>query len=183
MALWIGLGIVGLVILGGILIYNSLVSLRVRSDEAWADIETQLKRRHDLIPNLVEAVKGYMGHERGVLEKVTELRGTAIGATGPVAAAQAEGQLTQALRSLFAVAENYPQLRASENFMNLQQTLGQIEEQLQLSRRYYNAVVRDLNTKIQSFPSNIVASMFKFILREFFELETPEEGRPVQVRF
>lgn len=183
MALWIGLGIVGLVILAGILIYNSLVSLRVRSDEAWADIETQLKRRHDLIPNLVEAVKGYMGHERGVLEKVTELRGTAIGATGPVAAAQAEGQLTQALRSLFAVAENYPQLRASENFMNLQQTLGQIEEQLQLSRRYYNAVVRDLNTKIQSFPSNIVASMFRFILREFFELETPEEGRPVQVRF
>lgn len=183
MALWIGLGIVGLAILAGILIYNSLVSLRVRSDEAWADIETQLKRRHDLIPNLVEAVKGYMGHERGVLEKVTELRGTAIGATGPAAAAQAEGQLTQALRSLFAVAENYPQLRASENFMNLQQTLGQIEEQLQLSRRYYNAVVRDLNTKIQSFPSNIVASIFKFILREFFELETPEEGRPVQVRF
>lgn len=183
MALWIGLGIVGLVILAGILIYNSLVSLRVRSDEAWADIETQLKRRHDLIPNLVEAVKGYMGHERGVLEKVTELRGTAIGATGPAAAAQAEGQLTQALRSLFAVAENYPQLRASENFMNLQQTLGQIEEQLQLSRRYYNAVVRDLNTRIQSFPSNIVASMFRFILREFFELETPEEGRPVQVRF
>ena len=183
MEFWIGLGIIGLLILAGILIYNGLVSLRVRSSEAWADIQTQLKRRHDLIPNLVETVKGYMGHERGVLEKVTELRGTAMGASGPAAAAQAEGQLTQALRSLFAVAENYPQLRASENFMNLQQNLGQIEEQLQLSRRYYNAVVRDLNTRIQAFPSNLIASMFGFTLRDFFELETPEEGRPVQVRF
>jgi len=183
MEFWIGLGIIGLLILAGILIYNGLVSLRVRSSEAWADIQTQLKRRHDLIPNLVETVKGYMGHERGVLEKVTELRGAAMGASGPAAAAQAEGQLTQALRSLFAVAENYPQLRASENFMNLQQNLGQIEEQLQLSRRYYNAVVRDLNTRIQAFPSNLIASMFGFTLRDFFELETPEEGRPVQVRF
>jgi len=183
MELWIGLGIIGLVILSGILVYNSLVSLRVRSGEAWADIQTQLKRRHDLIPNLVETVKGYMSHERGVLEKVTELRGAAMGASGPVAAAQAEGQLTQALRSLFAVAENYPQLRATENFMNLQQNLGQIEEQIQLSRRYYNAVVRDLNTRIQSFPSNLIASTFGFTLRDFFELETPEEGRPVQVRF
>ncbi len=183
MELWIGLGIIGLVILSGILIYNSLVSLRVRSGEAWADIQTQLKRRHDLIPNLVETVKGYMSHERGVLEKVTELRGAAMGASGPAAAAQAEGQLTQALRSLFAVAENYPQLRATENFMNLQQNLGQIEEQIQLSRRYYNAVVRDLNTRIQSFPSNLIASTFGFTMRDFFELETPEEGRPVQVRF
>ena len=183
MEFWIGLGIIGLLILAGVLIYNGLVSLRVRSSEAWADIQTQLKRRHDLIPNLVETVKGYMGHERGVLEKVTELRGAAMGASGPAAAAQAEGQLTQALRSLFAVAENYPQLRASENFMNLQQNLGQIEEQLQLSRRYYNAVVRDLNTRIQAFPSNLIASMFGFTLRDFFELETPEEGRPVQVRF
>ena len=152
-------------------------------DEAGADIETQLRRRRDLIPNLVETVKGYMSHERGVLEKVTELRGTAMGATGPAAAAQAEGQLTQALRSLFAVAENYPQLRARENFMGLQQSLGQIEEQIQLSRRYYNAVVRDLNTRIQSFPSNLIASWFRFTLRDFFELETPEEGKPVQVRF
>ncbi|MBI1894515.1 MAG: LemA family protein [Candidatus Rokubacteria bacterium] len=183
MELWIGLGIIGLVILSGILIYNSLVSLRVRSGEAWADIQTQLKRRHDLIPNLVETVKGYMSHERGVLEKVTELRGAAMGASGPAAAAQAEGQLTQALRSLFAVAENYPQLRATENFMNLQQNLGQIEEQIQLSRRYYNAVVRDLNTRIQSFPSNLIASTFGFMMRDFFELETPEEGKPVQVRF
>ena len=183
MELWIGLGIIGVVILSGILIYNGLVSLRVRSGEAWADIETQLKRRHDLIPNLVETVKGYMSHERGVLEKVTELRGAAMGASGPQAAAQAEGQLTQALRSLFAVAENYPQLRASENFMGLQQSLGQIEEQIQLSRRYYNAVVRDLNTRIQSFPSNLIASMFGFTLRDFFELETPEERKPVQVRF
>ena len=183
MELWIGLGIIGLVILSGILVYNSLVSLRVRSGEAWADIQTQLKRRHDLIPNLVETVKGYMSHERGVLEKVTELRGAAMGASGPAAAAQAEGQLTQALRSLFAVAENYPQLRATENFMNLQQNLGQIEEQIQLSRRYYNAVVRDLNTRIQSFPSNLIASTFGFTMRDFFELETPEEGRPVQVRF
>jgi len=183
MGLWIGLGVVALVIVAGILIYNGLVSLRVRSGEAWADIEAQLKRRHDLIPNLVETVKGYMAHERGVLEKVTELRGAAMGASGPSAAAQAEGQLTQALRTLFAVAENYPQLRASENFMNLQQTLGQIEEQVQLSRRYYNAVVRDLNTRIQSFPSNLVATLFSFRERDFFELETPEEGRPIQVRF
>jgi len=183
MGLWIGLGVVALVIVAGILIYNSLVSLRVRSGEAWADIETQLKRRHDLIPNLVETVKGYLAHERGVLEKVTELRGAAMGASGPAAAAQAEGQLTQALRTLFAVAENYPQLRASENFMGLQQTLGQIEEQVQLSRRYYNAVVRDLNTRIQSFPSNLIATLFEFRERDFFELETPEEGRPVQVRF
>lgn len=183
MGLWIGLGVVALVIVAGILIYNSLVSLRVRSGEAWADIETQLKRRHDLIPNLVETVKGYLAHERGVLEKVTELRGAAMGASGPAAAAQAEGQLTQALRMLFAVAENYPQLRASENFMGLQQTLGQIEEQIQLSRRYYNAVVRDLNTRIQSFPSNLIATLFEFRERDFFELETPEEGRPVQVRF
>ena len=183
MGLWIGLGVVALVIVAGILIYNSLVSLRVRSGAAWADIETQLKRRHDLIPNLVETVKGYLAHERGVLEKVTELRGAAMGASGPAAAAQAEGQLTQALRTLFAVAENYPQLRASENFMGLQQTLGQIEEQVQLSRRYYNAVVRDLNTRIQSFPSNLIATLFEFRERDFFELETPEEGRPVQVRF
>jgi len=183
MGLWIGLGVVALLVVAGILIYNSLVSLRVRSGEAWADIETQLKRRHDLIPNLVETVKGYLAHERGVLEKVTELRGAAMGASGPAAAAQAEGQLTQALRTLFAVAENYPQLRASENFMGLQQTLGQIEEQVQLSRRYYNAVVRDLNTRIQSFPSNLIATLFEFRERDFFELETPEEGRPVQVRF
>ena len=183
MELWIGLGIIGLVILSGILIYNSLVSLRVRANEAWADIQTQLKRRHDLIPNLVETVKGYASHERGVLEKVTELRGAAMGATGPAAAAQAEGQLSQALRSLFAVAENYPQLRASENFMGLQKSLAEIEEQLQLSRRYYNAVVRDLNTRIQSFPSNLIASTFGFTMRDFFELETPEEGKPVQVRF
>ena len=185
--LWIGLVVVVVLVAAivgwAVSVNNQLVRLDQDVNEKWAQVQNVYQRRADLIPNLVETVKGYMAHERGVLEKVTELRGAAMGASGPSAAAQAEGQLTQALRTLFAVAENYPQLRASENFMNLQQTLGQIEEQIQLSRRYYNAVVRDLNTRIQSFPSNLIATLFEFRERDFFELETPEEGRPVQVRF
>jgi LemA protein len=170
-------------VIGAVSIYNGLVSLRVRADGAWADIESQLKRRHDLIPNLVETVKGYAGHERAVLERVTELRGAAVQAAGPAAASAVEPQLSLALRSLFAVAENYPQLRANENFLELQRNLGDIENDIQLARRYYNAVVRDLNTRIETVPSNVVASLFGFAPRSFFQLERPEEGLVPDVRF
>ncbi|MBZ5566054.1 MAG: LemA family protein [Acidobacteriia bacterium] len=171
-----------LLILGGIIIYNGLVKLRVRSDSAWADIDVQLKRRHDLIPNLVETVKGYAGHERTTFERVTEARTRAIAAGGPASRAHAEGQLTEALKSLFAVAENYPLLRASENFTQLQTQISEVEDQIQLARRYYNAVVRDLNIRIQQFPSNFVAEMFGFRTREFFEASTPDRESP-EVQF
>ncbi len=166
-----------------IVLYNRLAALRVRADAAWADIDAQLKRRYDLIPNLVETVKGYMGHERGVLERVTELRSQAIAAQGPAEQAKAENLLTQALRSVFAVAENYPQLRAAENFSQLQGTLTEIEEMIQSARRYYNAVVRDYNTRVHVVPSSLVASMFNFKDREYFELTSPEEREPVRVDF
>ncbi len=165
-----------------IIMYNGLVMLRVRSDSAWADIDVQLKRRHDLIPNLVEAVKGYAGHERTTFERVTEARTRALSAGGPAARAQAEGQLTEALKSLFAIAESYPQLRASENFTQLQTEISQVEDQIQLARRYYNAVVRDLNTRIQQFPSNLVAGTFGFRTREFFEAGAPDRETP-EVQF
>ena len=165
-----------------IVIYNGLVRLRVQSDSAWADIDVQLKRRHDLIPNLVETVKGYAAHERGTFEKVTEARTRAMSAGGPAARAQAEGMLTDALRTLFAVAENYPQLRATENFTQLQTQISEVEDHIQLARRYYNAVVRDLNIRIEQFPSNLVAGIFNFRRREFFEAEGAERESP-QVRF
>ena len=142
---------------------------------SWADIDAQLKRRYDLIPNLVETVKGYASHEKGVFERVTELRSQAIAAQGPAEQAQAENMLTQALRSIFAVAENYPQLRASENFSQLQGTLTEIEDKIQSARRYYNAVVRDYNTKAESFPDMIIARFFSFNLRDFFELDDVAE--------
>jgi LemA protein len=163
--------------------YNSLVGLRVRADSAWSDIDVQLKRRHDLIPNLVETVKGYAGHEKSTFENVTKYRSMAMQATGPAERAEAEGQLTMALKSLFAVAENYPQLRASENFSSLQKSLAEIEDNLQNARRYYNAVVRDLNTTIQSFPSNLVAGMFGFQPRAFFELDAAAEREAPAVKF
>ncbi len=166
-----------------VVLYNRLAALRVRADAAWADIDAQLKRRYDLIPNLVETVKGYMGHERGVLERVTELRSQAIAAQGPAEQAKAENLLTQALRSVFAVAENYPQLRAAENFSQLQGTLSEIENNIQSARRYYNAVVRDYNTRVHVVPSSLVASMFNFKDREYFELTSPEEREPVRVDF
>ena len=171
----------GLVFLG--VIYNSLVGLRVRADSAWSDIDIQLKRRHDLIPNLVETVKGYAGHEKSTFENIAKFRSMAMQATGPADRAQAEGQLTMALKSLFAVAENYPQLRASENFTSLQQSLAEIEENLQNARRYYNAVVRDLNTSIQVFPKNLVAGMFGFQQRAFFELDSAAERQTPAVKF
>ena len=162
--------------------YNSLVQLRVRADNAWSDIDVQLKRRHDLIPNLVETVKGYAAHEKGTFENIAKFRSQAMQASTPADKAAAENQLTGALKSLFAVAENYPQLKASEEFPQLQGSSRQTEDSIQNSRRYYNAVVRDLNTKIQSFPTNILAGMFGFQLRQFFE--TAEADRePVAVKF
>ena len=168
---------------GLIFVYNSLVQLRVRADAYWADIDVQLKRRHDLIPNLVETVKGYAAHERATFDEVTKLRSQAMQATSPGEKAQAEGMLTQALKSLFAVAENYPQLRASEQFTQLQSTLSAIEDAIQNARRYYNAVVRDFNTKIAQFPSNLLAGMFGFQPREFFEMAEAGEREPVAVKF
>ena len=162
--------------------YNSLVQLKVRCDSAWADIDVQLKRRHDLIPNLVETVKGYAAHEKGTFENIAKYRSQAMQATTPADKAAAENQLTGALKSLVAVAENYPQLRASEEFTQLQGSLSQTEDAIQNSRRYYNAVVRDLNTKIQSFPTNILANMAGFQQHQFFEAETADR-EPVAVKF
>jgi LemA protein len=166
-----------------IIVYNKLVGLRQRSEEAWSDIDVQLKRRTDLVPNVVETVKGYAAHERGTLDQVVRARGAAVSAQTPEARAQAENQLTGALRQLFALAESYPDLKANENFRDLQNSLGEIEEAIQSSRRYYNAVVRDFNTTIDSFPSNQVAAFFRFAKREYFELERPEDRQVPRVSF
>ncbi len=174
------LAVIVVVVIG---IYNSLVRLRVQCDNAWADIDVQLKRRYDLIPNVVETVKGYAAHEKGTLEGVINARNKAMSAQGPAAKAEAEGMLTGALRQLFALAEAYPQLRAVESFTKLQGTLGEIEEVVQNARRYYNAVVRDLNTKIAVFPSNIIAGMFSFQTREFFELKDAAQREAPKVSF
>jgi LemA protein len=163
--------------------YNGLVQLKVRADNAWSDIDIQLKRRHDLIPNLVETVKGYAAHEKGTFENVARYRSAAMAATSTEDRAQAEGQLTQALRGLLAVAEAYPELKANAQFMSLQQQLSDLEDAIQNSRRYYNAVVRDLNTKIQSFPTNIIAGMFNFQQRQFFEITDPTERAVPNVKF
>ena len=175
------LAVIALAVIG---IYNGLVRLNVQATNAWSDIDVQLKRRTDLIPNVVETVKGYATHEQKTLESVINARNRAVSAqtAGPAERAQAEGALTTALRGLFALAESYPQLRAVESFTQLQGTLAQIEDAVQNARRYYNAVVRDLNTKIQQFPSNIVAGMFRFANREFFEI--PDADREVpKVKF
>ena len=164
-------------------IYNTLVKLRVQADNAWADIDVQLKRRYDLIPNLVETVKGYAAHEKGTFEAVINARNRAMAAQGPAAKAEAEGFLAGALRQLFALAEAYPQLRAVESFTSLQGTLNEIEGHVQNARRYYNAVVRDLNTKIAQFPSNIVAGLFSFAAREFFELKDAAQREAPKVSF
>lgn len=181
--MWIVLIAAVLVIALVITIYNGLVRLKVQCDNAWSDIDVQLKRRYDLIPNLVETVKGYAAHEKGTLEGVVAARNSAMTAEGPAAKAQAEGMLTAALRQVFALAEAYPQLRAVESFNQLQQTLNQIEDAVQNARRYYNAVVRDFNTKIAQFPSNIIANMFNFKPREFFEISTPVEREAPKVNF
>jgi LemA protein len=161
-----------------LIIYNGLVQLKVRAEGAWSDIDVQLKRRHDLVPNLVETVKGYATHEKGTLEAVIDARSRAMNAQGPAARAEAENMLSGALKSLFALAESYPQLRASENFGQLQGSLAAIEDAIQNARRYYNAVVRDLNTRVLQFPSNIVARAFGFREREFFEIGEAERSAP-----
>ena len=171
------------VVLIAIGIYNSLVRLRVQCDNAWADIDVQLKRRYDLIPNLVETVKGYAGHERQTLEAVINARNRAMSAQGPAAKGEAEGMLAGALRQLFALAEAYPQLRAVESFTSLQGTLNEIEDHVQNARRYYNAVVRDFNTKIAQVPSNIIAGMFDFKAREFFEIQDAAQREAPKVSF
>jgi LemA protein len=163
--------------------YNGLVRLKVQCDNAWSDIDVQLKRRYDLIPNIVETVKGYAAHEKGTLEGVVAARNQAMSAQGPAAKGEAEGILTGALRQVFALAEAYPQLRAVESFNQLQGTLNQIEDTIQNARRYYNAVVRDFNTMIEQFPSNIVANMGNFKEREFFEITAPAERDVPKVSF
>lgn len=168
-------------IIWAVLVYNGLIQLRVRANSAWSDIDVQLKRRYDLIPNVVEAVKGYAAHERNVFVQVTEARSRAMQGTTPREKGVAEGVLTGALKSLFAVAEQYPQLRANENFMGLQQSLTHIEEALQSARRYYNAVVRDYNTKCEVFPDRLVAGITGFNPKEFFQLDAAEQARAPRV--
>ena len=167
----------------GVVTYNNLVSLSARADGSWADIDVQLKRRYDLIPNLVETVKGYATHEQETLEKVVQARDTAAKAQGPAAKGAAEGALAGMLRQVFALVEAYPQLRAVESFAQLQQQLTGIEDHVQNARRYYNAVIRDYNTKIGQFPANIIAGQFKFTAREFFEITEPAEREAPKVSF
>ncbi len=181
--LWILLAIVVLAILWLIATYNGLIGARNRTDEAWSDIDVQLKRRHDLIPNLVETVKGYAAHEVGVFQKVTAARAQALQATNPGQAARAENMLSDALKSLFAVAENYPDLKASANFAKLQDELADTENKIQAARRFYNGNVRDFNTKLQVFPTNLFATMLHFTPREFFAAENDAERQPVEVKF
>jgi len=171
-------GVIIVIILAIIAIYNSLVRLRVQAETAWSDIDVQLKRRWDLIPNIVETVKGYAGHEKSTLEAVISARSRAMGAQSPSERAEAENFLTGALKSLFALSEAYPQLRAVESFAQLQATLNEIEDAIQNARRYYNAVVRDLNTRIAQFPSNIIAGAFGFKARDFFEMPETERSAP-----
>ena len=186
MELWIILAII--VVAGFFLVtmYNRLVTLRQRVREAWSDIDVQLKRRYDLIPNLVETVKGYAAHEKGVFESVTQARANAIaaGATGsPEQRAQAENVLTGALRSVFAVAEAYPQLQASQNFRDLQENLTATEDKIAFARRFYNGNVRDYNTGLQTFPTNILAGMFGFTVEQYFELADAKEHETPKVSF
>jgi len=183
-ALWITLAIIAVLALFVWMTYNGLVTLKVRVDEAWSDITVQLKRRLDLIPNLVNSVKGYAAHESGVFEKVTEARANTLNAQGVKETAAAENQFEGALKSLFAVAEAYPDLKANQNFLQLQQELVDTEDKIQASRRFYNGGVRDLNTKIQIFPNNIFAGMLGFKQREFFEVEDMASvEKPVEVKF
>jgi LemA protein len=179
-ALWIAVALVALVLLYAIYLFNRLVSLRNRVDNGWSQIEVQLRRRYDLIPNLVETVKGYAAHERELFEHVAEARSQAIGASTVGDQAQAENQLTAGLRRLMAVAENYPDLKASQNFLALQEELTGTESRIAYARQFYNDQVMLLNTRIQAVPSNVVAKLFGFTPREFFDIEDPIRD-PVQV--
>lgn len=181
--LWLLIAIVAIIILMVIVVYNSLVSLKNRTDEAWSDIDVQLKRRYDLIPNLVDTVKGYAKHETELFEKVTKARTAAIDASGVKDQQTAENELTKTLKSVFAVAENYPNLRASENFQKLQDELTDTENKIEAARRFYNGNVRDLNIRIESFPSSVIANMFSFRKKELFQIEGVSEKEPVKVDF
>ncbi len=181
--LWILIGVIVLLIFWLISIYNSLIKLRNRTDEAWSDIDVQLKRRYNLIPNLVESVKGYAKHERELFENVTKARTAAMGAQEPGDKAQKENMLTGALKSLFAVAESYPDLKANQNFLELQKELSDTENKIQAARRFYNGNVRDFNIKIETFPNNLVAGTLSFKKRDFFELEEEAAKEPVKVEF
>ena len=175
--------VVVVIVLVAIFMYNGLVRTKVRVDEAWSDITVQLKRRYDLIPNLVSTVQGYAKHEKTVFEDVTEARANAMQAQGVKATAQATGQFEQALKSLFAVAENYPQLRASDNFKELQDELTDTEDKIMAARRFYNGAARDLNIKIDTFPSNVMARMAGFKAREFFEVDDQAVNEAPKVNF
>jgi LemA protein len=179
---YILLGIIVVVILWLIAVYNGLITLRNRTSEAWSDIDVQLKRRYDLIPNLVETVKGYAKHESETFENVVKARAAAMGATSMADKAQAENQLSQTLKSIFAVAEAYPELKASQNFMQLQDDLKDAEDKIQAARRFYNANVRDFNTRIEVFPNNIIAGQLSFKKYDFFEAAATER-EAVQVKF
>lgn len=169
---------------GAIMLYNGLVRSKNRVDEAWSDIEVQLKRRYDLIPNLVETVKGYAGQESSVLENVTKARTMAMNAGSMKEKLQDENMLSGALKSLFAVSESYPDLKSNQNFLKLQSDLTDTEDKIQASRRFYNGTVRDYNTKLQTVPTNVFANMFGFKVREFFDIdEKGAEGQPVKVQF
>jgi LemA protein len=184
--LWIVIGVIVVIIVALVAMYNGLVRANVRVSEAWSDITVQLKRRADLIPNLVNTVKGYATHEKEVFEKVTEARANTLSAQSPVEAGKAENQFQSALKSLFAVAEAYPDLKASDNFKELQAELVDTEDKIQASRRFYNGSARDLNTKIKVFPTNIFAGMLGFKPREFFEVDEAEAAviqNPVDVKF
>lgn len=184
--LWVVLIVLAVLILAVVAMYNGLVRTNVRVDEAWSDITVQLKRRADLIPNLVNTVKGYATHEKQVFADVTEARAKTLSAQSPAQAAQAENQFQTALKSLFAVAEAYPELKANENFKQLQDELVDTEDKIQASRRFYNGAARDLNTKIKVFPTNIFANMLGFKVREFFEVGESEAAaiaKPTEVKF
>ncbi|MCX6787519.1 MAG: LemA family protein [Candidatus Kaiserbacteria bacterium] len=177
--------VLALIIIWIVAAYNRLITLTNRAKEAWADIAVQLKRRYDLIPNLVETVKGYAAHESSAFENVTKARSAAMGATGTADKAQAENQLTGALKTLFAVSEAYPDLKANQNFLQLQQELGDTEDKIQAARRFYNTTVMTLNIALQSFPSNLIASLFRFSPMDLFELATADAAaaEPVKVQF
>lgn len=184
--LWIIIGVIAVIVIALIAMYNSLVRLNVRVDEAWSDITVQLKRRADLIPNLINTVKGYAKHESGVFEEVTKARSAVVNANGVEQTAEAENMLTGALKSLFAVAEAYPDLKANENFKQLQEELVDTEDKIQAARRFYNGSARDLNIKIKTFPTNIFAGMLGFKIRTFFEVAEAEAAaisKPTEVSF
>ena len=182
--MWIFILIIVAIIIVIALIYNSLIRSKNRVDESWADIEVQLKRRYDLIPNLVNTVKGYATQESGVLEKVTQARAAAMGATSPEERAKDENMLSGTLKSLFAVSEAYPDLKSNANFMQLQTDLTDTENKIQAARRFYNGNVRDFNTKIEVFPTNLFASMLGFVKRNFFDIDdNGPETQPVEVKF